>query len=148
MLDGVTPRRRACGLSSGAGLGGGGGEGGGEGPQQAAAQLPESETLFFVLHRFEHFFGVPPLHHLLTLFLSFFLHVFLIASALQFFSDSVGGLVTSARPFRISEMSPATSPVADGAAAMAQLSTLRAASRHARYGTLSICVDDVCVRFG
>ena len=89
--------------------------------------------------------GVPPLHHLLTIFLSFFLHVFLIASALQFFSDSVGGLVTSARPFRISEMSPATSPVADGApAAMAQLSTLRAASRHARCGTLNICVDHVC----
>ena len=65
--------------------------------------------------KFEHFFGVPPLHQLFTLFLSFFLHAFLLASALQFFGDTVGGLVTSARPLRISEMSPTTPRVADGA---------------------------------
>ena len=56
-------------------------------------------------------------------------------------SDGVG-LVSSARPLLISEVSATMSRVADGSAAPTQLSTLRAASRHARYGSF-ICVDHV-----
>ena len=85
-----------------------------------------------------HLFGVPPLHALLTLFRSFFLHVVLSMSAAQSSSD---GAVERARPLFISGAGSIFTGVADGAAALTRLSTLRAASRQAQYGILSICVD-------
>ena len=135
--------------AGGAEGGGGGGVWGGAegdgGPQQAAAQLTESESPLFALHKRVHVTGVSPLHKLSTLVSSVVVHVSRSARALQLFSDGVG-VASSARPLLISETSGTMSRVADGAAAPMQLSKLRAASRHVRYGSLSICVDHV--RFG
>ena len=99
--------------------------------------MSESEFFFVVWHKSEHSFGVLPLlHRFFSFLLSFSLHFFLSASALQSFGDGVEAM-PRARPRVISEMSTTTSRVADGAAAL----KLRAASRYVPYGNLSICVD-------
>ena len=108
--------------------------------QQAALHIAESDFRLFAgyTHILAHFFGVFPLHALPTLFRSFFLHVVLSMSAAQSSSD---GAVERARPLFISGAGSIFTGVADGPAALTRLSTLRAASRQARYGILSICVD-------
>ena len=84
------------GLGGGDGGSGGddgeGGEAGGGILQQASLQFTESDFLLFVVveHNFlQFFFLLGRLHHLVTLFWSFFLHVFfeLSLSAVQFFGD-------------------------------------------------------------
>ena len=49
--------------------------------------------------------------------------------------------VVRALPLFIPDAGSIFTGVADGAAALTRLSTLRAASRQAQYGILSICVD-------
>ena len=117
---------------------------------RVVASLHFAESfLFFFLHNLVHFFCFPPLQALFTLFGSFLVHFFLSLSAVHSFGDGAGA-VPSARRTLISgstfAVSTATSRVVDGATAPTQLSTLSAASRNLKSGTLIICVDHV--RFG
>ena len=127
----------------GSGVGdGGGGEAGGGILQQASLHFAESDFRLFAgyTHILVHFVGVSPLHALPTLFRSFFLHVLLSLSAAQSSGD---GAVVRALPLFIHGAGSIFTGVADGAAAPTQLSTLRAASRHVRYGILIICACHV-----
>ena len=80
------------GLGDGEGGSGGGdgdgGEAGGGILQQASLQFADSDCLFFfAVHNLLHFFWSDRLHHFVTFFLSFFLHVFLSLSAVHSFGD-------------------------------------------------------------
>ena len=76
------------GLGDGGGGDGCGGDGGGGSRQQASLQFAVS-FFFFPSHNAMHFFGFcfSPLHHLVTFFWSFVLHVFSSLSAAQSFGD-------------------------------------------------------------
>ena len=80
-----------------------GGDGGGGSRQQASLQFAVS-FFFFPSHNVMHFFGFcfSPLHHLVTFFWSFVLHVFSSLSAAQSFGDGAVSMSLTLFIFKIS----------------------------------------------
>ena len=100
------------------------------------------------VHSLVHFFfWLPPRHALTTFFRSFFLHVFLSLSAVQFFGDGVGAvplLLLFSGADSIFRMS--TIGVVDGATAPTHSKAQNAASHLIRRGRTTCGADHTAVR--